>query len=702
MDWKQFQSEQALLLDSIDELRDIGVESTLETPQLVVCGNRTSEKNSILSAISRIPLSINKDLSAPFVIELVLRRAPSCSAIKASIQPGPSRTDEQVEALKKFSADDAADSSKLSELIEAAKTCMGIADSVSPGISDDVLKLELSGPHMPELIFVDLPEICHPENQDQDDKAVSVARSLTERYIKDPRSIVLAVISAQVGYKKQEILDIAAKYDSQRERTLGVITHLHTLTPGSEQEQNYFELAKNEKLGLHAICNWSSDERDDMQDGLAKAFFSKGRWRHLTRERVGIDRLRSRLSSIMSKHIRQSLPGLIDDIEDCITDCQGKLRRLGTARPNIQEQRGYLLSISSNFEKITGQALNGIYADEFFCGLNGEGDDSDFRHLRSVVHELNEDFAEAMHLRGSRRKIIESNESPLSQSEYTAAIAKPYMHDWSPAYVSREILEQEVNERTRRHRSNELPGSAKQILGDLFREQSKPWEGIAREHMLNIWEHVRRFVHLLLRKLSDEHTSSLLLSSVIESELEKLKDALLEKLGELTTFLKRRHPLPIGTSFPMRTQTCRCNRQILALKARLAKDESIQAAVILNELNQASAATESPEKQSASGKIVDRMQAYYSATIVTFMNNVVTLGIENCLLGPLENIFTSQSINNMSDEQIQDLATEPSFVREERELLSEELTKLQTSLRLFNRFNTILPSLQMPSSFGKH
>ena len=87
---------------------------------------------------------------------------------------------------------------------------------------------------------------------------------------------------------------------------------------------------------------------------------------------------------------------------------------------------------------------------------------------------------------------------------------------------------------------------------------------------------------------------------------------------------------------------------------------------------------------------------------MTFMNNVVTLGIENCLLGPLENIFTSQSINNMSDEQIQDLATEPSFVREERELLSEELTKLQTSLRLFNRFNTILPSLQMPSSFGKH
>ncbi|PWY94608.1 hypothetical protein BO94DRAFT_553517 [Aspergillus sclerotioniger CBS 115572] len=537
---------------------------------------------------------------------------------------------------------------------------MGISDTGSPSISDDVLKLELSGPDMPELILVDLPEIRHSEDQDQDDEGVN------------PRTIVLAVISAQVGYNKQDILNIAKKHDSQRERTLGVITHLHTLKSGSEQEQNYFELAKNE---------------------------NKGRWRHLPRERVKIDRLRCRLSSIMSKQIRQSLPGLIDGIEQCIADCQGKLRRLGTARPKIQEQRGYLLSISSNFEKITGQALNGIYADEFFGRLNGENDDSHVRGLRSLVHELNEDFAEAMHLRGSQRNILESNESPLPQSEYTAAIARPYMHDWTPEYVSRETIEQEVNEQARRHRGIELPGTVNQILvGDLFREESKPWEGIAREHMLTTWEYVRRFVHLLLRDLSDENTSSLLLSSVIGSELERLKDALLEKLGELTSLLKRRHPLPIGKSFPMSTRESRYNRQISALKARLAKDESIQAAVILNELDQAMV---SPEKQSASGKIVDQMQAYYSATIVTFMNNVVTLGIENCLLGPLEKIFTSQSINEMSDEQIQDLATEPTFVREERELLSEELTKLQTSLRLFNRFNTILPSLQMPSLFGE-
>ncbi|PYI11708.1 hypothetical protein BO78DRAFT_443901 [Aspergillus sclerotiicarbonarius CBS 121057] len=704
MDWKQLQSEQALLLDKIDELRDISVEGTLEPPQLVVCGNRSSEKNSILTAISRIPFSSDHDSCSPSAIEIVLRRSPSCNAIKVSIKPGSSRTDEQAETLRSFSAGDDADISKLPALIRAAKKlCMGDSDTVSCGFSDDVLKVEFSGPGMPELIFVDLPWFYDPAIQGQGDEAINTARSLTERYIKDPRSTVLVIVSAQAGYQQQELLDIAGKYDNQRERTLGVITHLHTLKSGSEQEQKFFELAKNEKLRLHALCDWF-DERevvDNVRDEREMAFFSQGRWRHIPRERVGIDRLHCRLSNMISKQICRSLPRLIHDIQQRITDCQDKLRRLGTGRSNPQDQRGYLLHISSNFERITGQALNGIYADEFFSVLNWEDNGSDSRQLRAVVRELNEYFAEAMHLRGSRRKILDPNEKPLSESEHTEAIDRPYMHDWTPEYIQKELMEQEISERARRYRGIELPGSTNYTLvGDLFREESKPWEGIAREHMLTTWEYVRRFVHLLLRDLSDEHTSFLLMEFFIESELDNLKDALLAKLDELTSYLKRGHPLPIEKSFLMEIQMSRFNRRVSTLKAQLARGGSVQAVDILNELNKATAAMEVPEEQSAAATIVEQMQAYYSTAIVTFVNNIVTLGIENCLLAPLKTIFTGQSINNLSDEQVQALATEPSFIREERKLFSEELVKLQTSLRSFNRFNTTFQSLQGPSLFG--
>jgi hypothetical protein len=79
----------------------------------------------------------------------------------------------------------------------------------------------------------------------------------------------------------------------------------------------------------------------------------------------------------------------------------------------------------------------------------------------------------------------------------------------------------------------------------------------------------------------------------------------------------------------------------------------------------------------------------YQTAIVTFVDNVATLGIENCLLYPLQRIFTSQVVNDMGDSQIQDLAAEPSYVTEDRKRLSQELEKLQTGLRTLNLFKPL-------------
>ena len=67
--------------------------------------------------------------------------------------------------------------------------------------------------------------------------------------------------------------------------------------------------------------------------------------------------------------------------------------------------------------------------------------------------------------------------------------------------------------------------------------------------------------------------------------------------------------------------------------------------------------------------------------IVTFVDNVATLGIENCLLDPIQRILTSQVINNMHDDQVRELASEPSFTSDERDRLASEVEKLQAGLR---------------------
>ncbi|RAH76996.1 hypothetical protein BO86DRAFT_235506 [Aspergillus japonicus CBS 114.51] len=567
---RQLQSEQSRVLDIIDELRTIGVGALVELPQLIVCGNQSSGKSSVLEAISRVRFPAKSNVCTRFATEVILRRRPSTS-IKVSIEPGPSRTrEDERQRLRGFTPEAFSNGDDLPALIEKAKECMEITESVNAGFSDDVLKVEISGPDKPELTLVDLPGLYYSTSQDQGRKGISIVRGITERYMKNTRSIILAIITAKADYHLQEVLDMARKFDPQRERTLGIITQPDILEPSSEEEDTWLQFLENDKvslqLGWHVLRNRSFETRDasdDARDEKEAAFFEQGRWASIPRENVGIDSLRRRLSSILFKHIRRNLPELITDIQKKIEIRQSRLTTLGEARSTLQQQRGFLLAISTGFEKVTGQALNGMYSDRFFeDGPEYILMDQDYRRLRAMIRELNECFAEAMNIRGKRRTIIHSWNQILSSSDIAALSAKPYMKDWEYSCVSRETLELEINSQARRKRGIELPGSANQLLvGDLFRDQARPWEDIAREHMMNAWSVVRYFIHSVLQYLTTEHTYSLIATSLIDPELDTLKESLLAKLTELTAYTKRGHPLPVGKSFLSKIRRSRVDRQ---------------------------------------------------------------------------------------------------------------------------------------------
>lgn len=619
----QLQQEQSSLLDKIDELRTIGVGGLVELPQLIVCGDQSSGKSSVLEAISRVRFPVKGNACTRFATEVVLRRNPS-SRIKISIEPGPSRDNEQErQRLRDFDHDESSISNDLATLIERAKEYMGIRESLNSGFSDDVLRVEISGPDKPELTLVDLPGLYRATSPDQGVQGREIVHDLTRRYMKNSRSIILAVISARSEYHAQTVLNIAQDYDPKRERTLGIITQPDTLEANSEQEDTYLLFIKNRKihlqLGWHALCNRSFETRDissEARDKREESFFNRGRWGSISRECAGVESLRRRLSSILLKHIHGNLPGLIADIQEKISDYEQKLSKLGVARSTLQQQKGFLLNISSNYERITGQALNGVYADGFFGGLDDTTSVQDFRRLRAVIRQLNEYFADAMTIRGCRRKILEPGGENLDALGPSGALEKPYMDGWKPQLVLRDVLEKEVSEQARKNRGIELPGSANQLLvGSLFRDQSKPWEGLAREHLMKAWESARYFVLLVIQHLTDEHTHSLLAASVIEPELEKLKQALLDKLVELTAYTKRGHPLPIGKSFLTHVQNTRRSRQLKSLRAKLTATKPNKSdpdpLFTIKNIEQATSELELSRDEFAAAEIINQMEAYY-------------------------------------------------------------------------------------------
>lgn len=396
------------LLDDIDKLRSHGISHLVALPQLVVCGDQSSGKSSVLEAISGIPFPTKDNLCTRFATEVVLRRT-SAEQVSVTITPGPGRGQDEALKLQQFNMT-LTDFMMFGEVLEDAKTVMGVVDG-GTAFTDDVPRIDISGPDRPHLTIVDLPGLIHSHNKFQSAEDIEVVRSLVQRYMTSGRSIILAVVSANNDYANQLVLKMAREADPHGLRTLGIITKPDTLAAGSESEADFLSLARNEDvsfdLGWHVLknrdydsCHSSTAHRDQSET----VFLSQCIWSQLPRTAVGVANLRSRLSKVLLGQIKHELPDLIVDIELRLSTCRTELRKLGHKRQTTSEQRSFLSHLSQSYQHLARAAIDGVYGDPFFG--DPRSNDGQRRRLRASVQNLGLEFAETMRVRGHRYALI--------------------------------------------------------------------------------------------------------------------------------------------------------------------------------------------------------------------------------------------------------------------------------------------------------
>jgi GTPase SAR1 family protein len=148
-------SQQSLILDTITQLRKCGLDGVLSLPQLVVCGDQSAGKSSVLEALTEIPFPRNDNSCTRFATEIVLRRATTKS-LTVKVVPDGTRNATDRNAIQGVSAS-ITEFSELPSLIDKAKAIMGIGETGSRAFSKDVLSIEIEGPRHPQLTIVDLP-----------------------------------------------------------------------------------------------------------------------------------------------------------------------------------------------------------------------------------------------------------------------------------------------------------------------------------------------------------------------------------------------------------------------------------------------------------------------------------------------------------------------------------------------------------------
>lgn len=631
-------NEHAELLDVTDRLRNLGLGHHMPLPQLVVCGDQSSGKSSVLESISGVKFPVSDGICTRFAIHLVLRRSTS-NARSVKIEPGKSSSDEQKSDIKTFN--EAKEYSEdLPEIIEQAKKIMDLSEKGN--FSDARLRIEVSGPDQPHLTLVDLPGLIHCPDSSQTDSDVDTVERLVDGYMREERTIILAVISANNQAGLQKVLKMAKIHDQTGCRTMGIITKPDTLPSGSEMEKKYLRYARNQEiplgLGWHVVRNASWGEcQANTYDRRSKEreLFSRDPWKDLPRSSLGAEALVTRLSKCSFELTRSELPKVVQEIQSNIAEYRNRLRRLGTSRTSVDAQRQYLTRIAETFQQVVLDGVAGQFGRENYFSVPS-------RRLRSEYRRLTDEFADTIRRQG---RCYEPQ--PSEYQEYLEMI-------------NDDILK--VN------RGLELPTTFDPLLvRELFKKQSDKWEQFALQYADEVFFIAKDFVVILLEKTAESSTYAKLVEEVVQPAMLLKQGILHEKVAELLTPYTRSHPFSKRPEFIKELEKIE-----LAHKQSAASDNAEHAAAMYS-----------------CRKLAEWERAYYNTALETFIDNMATLAVENCVLSDLHKIFSPSQVAAMDDETLYRLASESAETIDTREYLTHTLETFERALLICRRCGSL-------------
>ncbi|KAK1974209.1 P-loop containing nucleoside triphosphate hydrolase protein, partial [Colletotrichum cereale] len=244
----------AFRLNQIDKIRASGIGNHVSLPQLVVCGDQSAGKSSVLERLTGIPFPRQDGLCTRFTTEIILRHSTKPLEITASIRTDSSRSCKDRETLDKY-CKKIPNFSTLPQTIKEAAKLIGIrrySDSESSNaFALDALQINVSRPIGLHLTIVNLPGLISVESKEQTKRDVKIVHQLVKSYIRSPKTIILTVVQAGNNITNQPIITKAQDFNINGLRTVGIITKPDLINKGTKGR--IAQLANNRdniKLGL--------------------------------------------------------------------------------------------------------------------------------------------------------------------------------------------------------------------------------------------------------------------------------------------------------------------------------------------------------------------------------------------------------------------------------------------------------------------
>lgn len=375
------------LVNLVDELRDIGLNKYINLPRICVAGTQSSGKSSVLEGIIGLDFLPRGD-------GIVTRRP-------IEFRLSMLRGDDETEEVKPYIIFDGNDEKffDFERAREHIQQLTNIRAGQNKGIVDDPIVLSVFSPDCPDLSLIDLPGVTRVplKNSDQTDDIEVLTKDMIMRYASDPRTIILAVVAANVDMSTSDALQLARRADPKGVRTLGVITKIDLMDRGS----NAVAMLQNDevplRLGYTGVKNRS---QKDIADGISikdalkieHQYFSEHKvYKHIDPKLWGVPSLVDKLTKVLYRHINTVLPDLKAEISSRIKTVAAKLEALGSSAPKDMTERVHMLwQMTTDYCEVFGGIIKGRYVSRLHDFV--EKDAVTGVQIRTIFNELLESF----------------------------------------------------------------------------------------------------------------------------------------------------------------------------------------------------------------------------------------------------------------------------------------------------------------------
>ncbi|MCJ1282732.1 hypothetical protein MMC26_002057 [Xylographa opegraphella] len=673
--------ERTKQLEIIDKLHDLGVGKEISLPVLVVVGDQSSGKSSLLEGLTTLPFPIASQLCTRFATQVSFP-TDAADDYKAKL----SRFAREVTVLS---------SEKFSEILAEAAVLMGLpstteeSEIASKRFSRDVLKIEIVGPQQNHLSVVDVPGLYHNPIKAQTSEDLGIIRSLIGEYVNDPRTIIMAVLDARNNLANQEVFKIAKSSDALVARTIGVMTKLDALQPGDEKP--IIAIARNEvetlKHGWHCVRNRSTQDINDgvsaeERDRKEKEFFSKAPWNSIEPQRTGIAHLKTNLGRLLSKHIAREFPDIRKEIDaHYVLSCK-QLEKLGPPRQSTQEQRQHLTKIATLYQRAIEEVSNGRYRK---AGNHPS-------KLRMHLQNASDCFAQNMQTSGKTMEFkstddkfeelkVESDELTESCSgDANLSTEEDFVEDG--AEVKPSNMYEEIHLLWRSARGIELFGHVNpSVVETLFNFQTSKWPLLANKHMEKIITIIQKCHNNILKETCSDESIRTRLCGKIDPDAESAFEAARAELAHLLVDERDGPLLTNDPCFAENLAKARADRFANGLKKLGLKDKQpnnyINYDIIKNGIR-------SSNEQTAIYDIHDTLKAYYDVALPRFVDNVSNQVVQRSLMGrkgPVS-ILTPEWVAGLDADDLVEIAGENPATSALREELNAAIGRLQKARKL--------------------